>query len=176
MTMNLSNGNAPFSGQMQSPGFVADHVIRSRSAVSGGYAFESALCLVESQSPLLRPADIRPGEAKVATAERETRELSSRVLTLTKLLDRVHGQLTPEEAFLLLDTAGRIADELVLVFGPSADAVSINPSATDNQRGAATNALMNARSLQERVRVDLDGHDPVERNDPRQRRKNGMGY
>jgi hypothetical protein len=32
--MNLSNGKAHFSGQLQSPGFVADHVIRSRSAVS----------------------------------------------------------------------------------------------------------------------------------------------
>jgi hypothetical protein len=135
MTMNLSNGKAHFSGQLQSAGFVADHFIRSRSAVSGGDAFESALCLVESQSPLLRPADIRPGEAKVAMAARETQELSSRVLMLTSLLDRVGEQLDPEEARMLLEATGRIADELVSVLGHSADSIPIDPSATE--RGLA---------------------------------------
>jgi hypothetical protein len=162
MTMNLSNGKALFSGQTQSPGFVADHVIRSRSAVSGGYAFESALCLVESQSPLLRPADIRPGEAKVAMALRETQELSARVLMLTRLLDRVGEQLDPEEARMLLETTERIADELVSVFGHSADSISIDPSATYEQRRASAKALMSACSLQERIRTDLDGGDDLQ--------------
>jgi hypothetical protein len=160
--MNLSNGKALFLGEFQNqgfPGFVADHVIRSRSAISGGYAFESALCLVESQSPLLRPADIRPGEAKVAMAAREARELSSRVLMLTRLLDRVEGQLDSEEAHMLLDAAARVADEFVLVFGPGADSISIDPSATHEQRRAAAKALMSTRSLQDRIRTELDGRD-----------------
>jgi hypothetical protein len=38
---------------------------------------------------------------------RETQELSSRVLLLTKLLDRVGGQLDPEEAHMLLYAAER---------------------------------------------------------------------
>jgi hypothetical protein len=162
MTMNFSNGKALFSGQMQRPGFVADHVIRSRSAVSGGYAFESALCLVESQSPLLRPVDIRPGEAKVTIAARETQQLSSRGLMLTRLLDRVGEQLDPEEARMLLKTTERIADELVSVFGHSADSISIDPSATYEQRRAAAKALMSAYALQERIRTDLDGGDDLQ--------------
>jgi hypothetical protein len=153
MIDHLGSGQLRLSNRTQGhaiAGYAACHV-QSRSAIAGGYVFESALTFVESQSPLLRPADTCPDRADADVADCEARELASRVTMLTTLLDGVRGQVASEEALLLLEAAGRVADELVARFGPGAERVSINPSVPCEQRRAATMALMGVWSLQDAI-------------------------
>jgi hypothetical protein len=164
MINHLNNGQSQFSDRSQLHTVAecsADHFVRSRSAIAGGYAFESALSFVESQSPLLRPASIRPGNANAEIAECEVQELSSRVMMLTTLLDGVRGQLNSEDAMLLSEAAGRVADELVELFGAGAERVSIDPSAPHDRRREAAKALMSAWYLQDKIRTGLRGGNEI---------------
>jgi hypothetical protein len=79
-------------------------VVRSAFPDREGYAFETALCLVESQSPVQRPA-------------RATRELAGRILLVSKLLADMHGQLDAADTELLRLAAARVTSELIVVLG-----------------------------------------------------------
>jgi hypothetical protein len=160
MTMNLENSKSYFSNRLQSrafEGLLPSLAVQSRSASSEGYAFETAFCFVESQSPLLRPGCARSIAADPAEiGAHETAELSSRVSLLTKLLAGVSGHIDPEEMRSLLDAAGGVTSELIAVLGPPADRRSIDPSVSHGQRQAAAEALVRARLLQEKISSDLD--------------------
>ena len=109
------------SGRPNSATFVVDE-LANPAVASDGYAFESAMCLVESQSPLLRPAfDAPASQASTTIEEHENRVLLSRTRLLTKLLAGVRGYLDVEEWRMLLDAAGRVASELTAAIGGRSD-------------------------------------------------------
>ncbi|BAR97950.1 hypothetical protein [Blastochloris viridis] len=121
----------------------------------GGYAFEAALCQIESQSPFMRPADTRPGHA-TSFAEREVAALAARIRLLARLAG-VGGQLRNDQARVLLATAARVAGELLAVFGPSAAKMASDPALSAAQRAAAATAATAARALAESIDDDRPG-------------------
>jgi hypothetical protein len=109
MTMNdcVSPSSAPPRDR-----FVAAMIyptVRSAMPNRQGYAFEAALCLIESQSPRLRPARATPGQA--------TQELVGRIALVSDLLKGVHGQLDAADTQVLRSTAARVTSELIAVLG-----------------------------------------------------------
>jgi hypothetical protein len=135
----------------------ADWAARCSVAHSGGYAFETALCLVESQSPQLRPLSARPARAATPAAVGQTRELSSRILLLSNLFNGVLGQFDLNERLVLLTTANRVTTELIAAFGLGADRPSTDSSVDAFDRRAAADARGRAAILLERIRSDLAG-------------------
>ena len=98
-----------------------------------GYAFETALCLVESLSPSLRPASDTFAQAISATLEQgEARVLSDRARLLETLLAGVRDRLDAGEWRVLLDAADRVAGELAAALSQQAAA----------KRGAAIATLV----------------------------------
>ena len=127
------------------------------AAASGGYAFEAALCLVESQSPLVRPALDDPAPHASATIEEhETHVLLSRTRMLTKLLAGVRGHLDAEDWRMLLDAAKRVAGELTAVLGPIVERIATDPSRTTAERASASAALAEARLLADGICILAD--------------------
>jgi hypothetical protein len=127
------------------------------AAASGGYAFEAALCFVESQSPLLRPALDDPApHARSTIEEHESHALLSRTRALAKLLASVRGHLDAEGLRTLLDAAGRVAGELKVALGSIASRVSFDPSRGHAERASASAALAEARMLVEGIGILAD--------------------
>lgn len=147
-------------GQPVLPGvatLLSDVVAKPPAVATGGYAFEAALCLVESQSPLVRPALDDPAPHASATMDaRETHVLLSRTRMLTKLLAGVRGHLDAEDWRMLLDAAARVSGELIAVFGPSAARLSTDPSRNTAERASAVAALAEARLLAEGIGILAD--------------------
>jgi hypothetical protein len=143
---------------------LSDIPARPPAAATSGYAFEAALCLVESQSPLVRPALDDPAPHASATiAEHETHVLLSRSRMLTKLLAGVRGHLDADDWRMLLDAAARVAGELIAVFGPSAARVSIDPSQSAVERALAAAASAEARLLAEGIAILADRQRATQR-------------
>ncbi|NJL08011.1 MAG: hypothetical protein HC900_06930 [Methylacidiphilales bacterium] len=134
-----------------------DDVLATPPAASGGYAFEAAMCLVESQSPLVRPALDDPAPHASATIEEhETHVLLSRTRMLTKLLAGVRGHLDAEEWRMLLDAAKRVAGELMAVLGPIVERIPTDPARTTADRASASAALAEARLLANGIGILAD--------------------
>ena len=134
-----------------------DVVAKPPAAATGGYAFEAALCLVEGQSPLVRPALDDPAPHASATMdEHETHVLLSRTRMLTKLLAGVRGHLDAEDWRMLLDAASRVSGELIAAFGPSAARLSTDSSRNAMARASAAAALAEARLLAEGIGILSD--------------------
>lgn len=165
MSMILSNSvspafaharNSPFAGGLGGP------ESRSSAASTAGYAFETALCVIESQSPLLRPTPDRSiSDPPAGIAERHTQALSSRILQLTRLLDHIDETLDADETRVLLDTAARVTSELIAVFGPSADGRAIDSTVSRVDRSMAADTLARARQLAQRIRSATQVLPPV---------------
>jgi hypothetical protein len=133
------------------------------AVASDGYAFESALCLVESQSPLLRPAFDTPApQASTTIEEHENRVLLSRTRLLTKLLAGVRGYLDADEWRMLLDAAGRVASELAAALGGNVERVATDPSRSDSERARASAALAEATLLAEAIGAFVDSQGEVQ--------------
>jgi hypothetical protein len=131
---------------------LGDLVIEAPPAPTEGYAFEAAMCLVASQSPLARPAIDEPSPRPCATIElHEALVLSSRTRVLTRLLASVGGHLDAEETRALLAETARVARELIADLGPSAARMSTEPSLGAADRAAAAGALVLASHLAEAV-------------------------
>lgn len=136
---------------------LSDVVARPPAAATGGYAFEAALCLVEGQSPLVRPAlDDPTPHASATVDEHETHVLLSRTRMLTKLLAGVRGHLDAEDWRMLLDAAKRVAGELTAVLGPIVERISTDPSRTTADRASASAALAEARLLADGIGILAD--------------------
>jgi hypothetical protein len=131
-----------------------DGTSRLAAGHRGGYAFETALCLVESQSPRLRPVSAPPARAQLAPTAR-TRELSSRVRLLTNLLDGLRGQFDIHDRLLLLTAARQVTTELLEVFAPGADRLLKNPSADAFDRRVSTDPRAQASRLLDRIRSEM---------------------
>jgi len=110
MSMTM-NDVSPSSAQPRHPFAAATvyPVVRSAMPNREGYAFETALCLIESQSPLLRPALAIQGAA--------TLEWVGRIALVSRLLDGVHGQFDAADVQLLRSTAARVTSELIAALG-----------------------------------------------------------
>ncbi|MDF3810902.1 MULTISPECIES: hypothetical protein [Rhodopseudomonas] len=124
-----------------------------------GYAFETALCLVESQSPLLRPAE--RSEAAGDIAQRHTQALSSRIWQLARLLDHVDGTFDADETRVLLQAAARVTSELITMFGPAAERRAIDATVSHAERGSAADCLARARQLAQRISTAAAGLAPI---------------
>lgn len=121
---------------------------------TAGYAFEAALCQIESLSPVVRPAAGDP--ANGSQAQREAAALAARARHLARLLADVSRHLDAEDARVLYATAARVAGELVAGFGPSASEVASDPALSPADRTAAMMAAAEARLLAEAIGVVRD--------------------
>lgn len=119
-----------------------------------GYAFEAALCQIESQSPAVRPA--AGDAANGSKAQREAAALAARARHLARLLADVSRHLDAEDARVLYATAARVAGELITGFGPSATEVASDPALSPADRTAAMMAAAEARLLAEAIGVVRD--------------------
>ncbi|KAA5598139.1 hypothetical protein [Blastochloris sulfoviridis] len=157
----LSPSASPaFAGLSASPAFaglLADLVMKPAAPTTGGYAFETAMCLVESQSPLARPAFGGLSAHLAATIEeREAQTLLLRTRMLARLLAGVRDTLDAADTRTLFKAAARVAGELMAVFGPSAVRVAADGSHAPVDRAAAATALTEGRLLAEGIAVALD--------------------
>jgi len=161
MSMTLSNSVSPARVSGPNAPFAIGHrdPVWLSTETTAGYAFETALCLIESQSPLLRPL-FEPGTGDPA-AERHTEALSSRIRQLTTLLDHLDGTLDADETRELLQAAGRVTGELIAVFGPSVDSRAIDPAVSRADRSIAADSLARARLLALRISRASQGRAPV---------------
>jgi hypothetical protein len=123
------------------------------AASTDGYAFEAALCQIESQSPSVRPAT---GEPAATQPQREAAALAARARLLARLLGDVSRHLDAEDARVLYATAARVAGELIAGFGPSASTVASDPALSPADRMAAVMAAAEARLLAEAIGVVRD--------------------
>ena len=143
-----------------------------------GYAFEAALCQIESQSPAVRPVAADP--AGSTQAQREAAELASRARLLARLLADVSRHLDAEDARVLYDAAARVAGELIAGFGPSASEAASDPTLSPADRTAAVMAAAEARLLAEAIgvvrdRLQTGARCPGDRPTPRRFRRSQAG-
>lgn len=157
MSMLRNNDISYLPDRASTRPLAAEWAARCSVTHSGGYAFETALCLVESQSPQLRPLSAQPARAAASAAVGQTHELSSRILLLSNLFNGLRGQFDINEQSVLLTTAHRVTTELIAAFGAGAGRLSTNPSVDAFDRRAAADARARAAILLERIRADLAG-------------------
>lgn len=138
-------------------GLLYDLLAPSRVEASVGYAFEAALCQIESQSPFVRPAATdRTSHPAASLAQREAAALADRTRQLARLLADVGRYLDAEDAQVLYATAARVAGELIAVFGPGAAAVAADAALSPAERTAAVVAATEARLLAETIAIICD--------------------
>ncbi|BBF91818.1 hypothetical protein [Blastochloris tepida] len=138
-------------------GLLADLVMKSPAPATGGYAFETAMCLVESQSPQARPPFGGLSAHLAATIEeREAQALLLRTRMLARLLAGVRDTLDVDDTRTLFKAAARVAGELAAVFGPAAVRVAADCAHAPADRAAAAIALTEARLLAEGIAVALE--------------------
>jgi len=129
-------------------GFSADCV------VGDGYGFETALCMIESQSPRLRPpADDAALRNIVEPGARYARALSLRTATLERLLGGVEQRLGTGRRRALRATALIVVDELIATLGPDAQRRANDPTVSATERTSARDSLAAAQRLAERLRA-----------------------
>lgn len=111
----------------------------------GGYAFETAICLIES---------LRPTRRRVAQlSERETQalELADRMFKLTRLLAAVEPHLGGRDMGQLHDTAAGVANDLITHFGDAAQNIADDSRCGQAIRTISADGLMQARRLGKRL-------------------------
>jgi hypothetical protein len=121
-----------------------------------GYGFETALCMIESQSPRLRPpADDVALRNIVEPGARHSRALSMRTALLEKLLGGVEHRLAVGRRRALRATALIVVDELIATLGPDAQRRANDPTVSATERSSARDSLAAAQRLAERLRATL---------------------
>jgi hypothetical protein len=131
-------------------GFPADCV------AGDGYGFETALCMIESQSPRLRPpADDTTLRTIVDQVARNAHSLSMRTAVLERLLGGVEHRLGIGRRRALRATALIVIDELIATLGPDAHRRANDPTIGAAERKAARDGLAAAQRLAERLRAAL---------------------
>jgi hypothetical protein len=125
------------------------------SGVAGdGYGFESALCMIESQSPRLRPPADDIALRHIARADaRHTQALSMRTALLDKLLSCAETGVGRRRA--LRATALIVVYELIATLGPDALRRANDSTIGAPERCAARDSLAAAQRLAERLRAPL---------------------
>jgi hypothetical protein len=119
-----------------------------------GYGFETALCMIESQSPRLRPpADDIALRDIVEPGARHAVALSMRTALVEKLLGCTEIAVGHRRA--LRATALIVVDELIATLGPDAQRRANDPTISATEQNAARGSLAAAQRLAERLRATL---------------------
>jgi hypothetical protein len=125
-------------------------------ASADGYGFETALCMIESQSPRLRPpADDIALRNIAEPGARHSRALSMRTALLETLLGGVEERLAVGRRRALRATALLVIDELIATLGPDAHHRANDPTLNATERTSARDSLAAAQRLAERLRAAL---------------------
>jgi hypothetical protein len=123
-------------------------------ASGDGYGFETALCMIESQSPRLRPpADDIALRSIVDPGARSTHALAMRTALLEKLLGCTGIGAGHRRA--LRATALLVVDELIATLGPDAQRRANDATINAAERRGARDSLTAAQRLAERLRAGL---------------------
>jgi hypothetical protein len=130
-------------------------------ASGDGYGFETALCMIESQSPRLRPpADDIALRDIAESCARHSRALSMRTALLETLLGGVEEHLRAGQRRALRATALLVVDELIATLGPDAHRRATDPTISVAERFGARDSLTAAQRLAERLRAALHPFSP----------------
>lgn len=130
-----------------------EDIARCREASdASGYGFENALCMIESQSPWLRPPADDAALVDIADpVARNARALALRVALLDKLLGCADIGVAQRRA--LRTTSLLVLDELIATLGPDAHRRANDPAIDAAQRRAARDSLAAAHRLAEQLRA-----------------------
>jgi hypothetical protein len=163
--LETTSSAAVGAARLQAPaiaGLLYDLLAPTPADASVGYAFEAALCQIESQSPAARPAAAGRAPHPAATlAQREAAALAERTRQLARLLADVGRHLDADDARVLYATAAQVAGELIAAFGPGAAAVAADVALTPAERTAAVVAATEARLLAETIAIICDRLHPA---------------
>jgi len=123
-----------------------------------GYGFETALCMIEGQSPSARPPASDASLRNVDAEARASRTLAMRIAVLERILGSIEVRAGRRRA--LNGIALIVVEELLAILGPDVLRKANDLTACVADRERAAQCLASAEKLANRLRATLQPFSP----------------